>query len=183
VDAAIGTRGTVERVRSHAAGERDDDAFAALFEAQHVGVLRLAYVMTGDVGVAEEVVADAFAAMYPRWRAGKVDDPNAYLRRAVVNQARGRFRRNATRRRFEASSTAADAALASDTGLAERDRVRSALLELPPGQRAVLALRFLEDRSEAETASLLGVSAGTVKSQAAHGLARLRDALEEKEDV
>ena len=88
-------------------GERsevDDDAFARLFASEHASVLRLAYVLTGDGGLAEDVVADAFAAMYPRWKSGKVDDPVAYLRRAVVNQIRGRFRRNTTRRKFERSA-------------------------------------------------------------------------------
>jgi RNA polymerase sigma factor (sigma-70 family) len=116
--------------------------------------------------------------MYPKWRAGRVDDPSAYLRRAVVNQVRGRFRRNATRRRYEASERPPDAIV--DEGIEERDRVRAALLTLPPRQRAVVALRFLEDRSEAETAALLGISVGTVKSQAAHGLEHLRRALDEE---
>ena len=160
---------------------RDDDAFARLFASEHTSVLRLAYVLTGDGGLAEDVVADAFAAMYPRWKAGKVDDPAAYLRRAVVNQIRGRFRRNATRRRFERSARHAESDAPSDSGLDDRDAVRTALLALPVGQRAVVALRFLEDRSEAETAALLGISVGTVKSQAARGLDRLRAALTEVE--
>ena len=130
-------------------------------------VLRLAYVLTGDGGLAEDVVADAFAAMYPRWKSGKVDDPVAYLRRAVVNQIRGRFRRNTTRRKFERSARPSESHAASDTGVDDRDAVRTALLALPVGQRAVVALRFLEDRSEADTAAMLGVSVGTVKSQAA----------------
>jgi RNA polymerase sigma-70 factor (sigma-E family) len=164
------------------AGERDDDAFGALFEAQRAGLLRLAYLLTGDAGVAEDVVADAFASMYPRWRSGRVDEPGAYLRRAVVNQIRGRFRRNATRRRYE-SSVAPPGAAPPDDGFAERERVRRALLALPPGKRAVVALRYLEDRSEAETAALLGVSIGTVKSQASHGLEQLRRALHEEGDA
>jgi RNA polymerase sigma-70 factor (sigma-E family) len=163
------------------AGERGDDAFAALFESQRAALLRLAYLLTGDAGLAEEAVADAFASMYPRWCAGRIDDPGAYLRRAVVNQIRGRFRRNATRRRFE--SSVAPVPPVRDDGLEERERVRHALLQLPPGQRAVVALRFLEDRSEAETAALLGVSVGTVKSQAAHGLERLRNALDREGDA
>jgi RNA polymerase sigma factor (sigma-70 family) len=117
--------------------------------------------------------------MYPRWRAGKVDEPGAYLRRAVVNQVRGRFRRHATRRRFE--STYAPTLAARDDGIEERERVRDALMSLPPRQRAVVALRFLEDLTEADTAALLGVSVGTVKSQAAAGLERLRRALDDEE--
>jgi RNA polymerase sigma-70 factor (sigma-E family) len=165
-------------------GERsevEDDAFARLFASEHASVLRLAYVLTGDGGLAEDVVADAFAAMYPRWKSGKVDDPVAYLRRAVVNQIRGRFRRNTTRRKLERRARRNEAHAASDTGVDDRDAVRTALLALPVGQRAVVALRFLEDRSEADTAAVLGVSVGTVKSQAARGLDRLRAALTEAE--
>jgi RNA polymerase sigma-70 factor (sigma-E family) len=173
------TRGVGERLRSDKAGERDGGAFAALFESQRAGLLRLAYVLTGDGALAEEVVAEAFASMYPRWRAGKVDEPGAYLRRAVVNQVRGRFRRHATRRRFE--STYAPTLAARDDGIEERERVRDALMSLPPRQRAVVALRFLEDLTEADTAALLGVSVGTVKSQAAAGLERLRRALDDEE--
>ena len=167
-------------------GERsevgDDDAFAALFAAQRSGVLRLAYVLTGDGQLAEDAVADAFAAMYPKWKAGKVDDDGAYLRRAVVNQIRGRFRRNSTRRRYEARRLRAeDRGASSDRGLGDRDAIRSALLTLPVGQHAVVALRFLEDRSEADTGALLGISIGTVKSQAARGLDRLRTTLADYE--
>jgi RNA polymerase sigma-70 factor (sigma-E family) len=160
---------------------RDEDAFAALFAAQHTSVLRLAYVLTGDGELAEEAVAEAFAAMYPRWKAGKVDDPDAYLRRAVVNQIRGRFRRNATRRKYEQRPRTIRSEPSSDTGLGDRDLVRGALLALPVGQRAVVTLRFLEDRSEADTAAILGISVGTVKSQAARGLDHLRAALTEDE--
>jgi RNA polymerase sigma-70 factor (sigma-E family) len=177
VDAGVITAtGVSSRVTRDDAGERGDQAFAALFESQCPALLRLAYLLTGDPGIAEDVVADAFASMYARWRSGRIDDPDAYLRRAVVNQVRGRFRRNATRRRFESSVAPMDPV--RDDGFEERERVRQALLELPPGQRAVVALRFLEDRSEAETAALLGVTVGTVKSQAAHGLERLRHALD-----
>ena len=187
MDAATVTTGGGERVvtdeaRQPETGERDD-AFAALFASQRGPVLRLAYLITGDLELAEEVVADAFASMYARWRAGKVEEPDRYLRRAVVNQVRGRFRRNATRRRFEAARVPAAAADPSDEGFAERDRVQCALLGLPPGQRAVVALRFLDDRSEAQTAALLGISVGTVKSQAAHGLEHLRRALDDEGDA
>ena len=78
---------------------RDDAAYSALFAAHHDSVLRLAYVLTSDLDAAEEAVADAFAAMYPRWRAGRVDDEVAYLRSAVVNAVRSRWRRRATRNR------------------------------------------------------------------------------------
>jgi RNA polymerase sigma-70 factor (ECF subfamily) len=183
VDAATVTTGGRVAIKETAErGARGrDDTFAALFASERGPVLRFAYLLTGDLQLAEEVVADAFASMHARWRAGGVEEPERYLRRAVVNQVRGRFRRNATRRRFEAARAPVAPANASDEEFAERERVRRALLTLPPGQRAVVALRYLDDRSEAETAALLGVSVGTVKSQAAHALERLRRALDDDE--
>ena len=152
----------------------DEAAFAELFAAHHDAVLRPAYVMTSDLDAAEEAVADAFAAMFPHWRRGNVEDEAAYLRRAVVNAVRGSWRRRAVRRRHDSRRDAPSPAASSDAGLADRDVVRGALLALPAGQRAVVVLRFLDDRSEADTAEILGISVGTVKSQTSRALARLR---------
>jgi RNA polymerase sigma-70 factor (sigma-E family) len=161
---------------------RDEAAYAALFAAHHRAAMRLAFVLTGDAATAEDAVADAFAAMYPKWRAGRVGAPEAYLRRAVVNRVRGGIRRRVVRRRHErALRPAAAAAGPSDAGLGDRDRLRAALLALAPRQRAVLALRFLEDRSEADTAAVLGIAVGTVKSQTARALERLRAVLADTE--
>lgn len=158
-----------------------DPDFASFFASQRAGAFRFAYVLVGDASIAEEVVADAFARLYPRWR--KVDEPGPYLRRAIVNHARGGFRRSAVRRRYEARVSRSDDVPGSDEGLDERERVRRAMLALPPRERAVVALRFLEDRSESETAELLGIAVGTVKSQAARGLAHLRAALTDEEEA
>ena len=72
--------------------------FVDVFHAHQAAALRLAYLLTGDAGLAEDVVADAFARMYGKWRRDHINDPRAYLRRAVVNQIRGGYRRTATRR-------------------------------------------------------------------------------------
>jgi RNA polymerase sigma-70 factor (sigma-E family) len=155
--------------------------FVDVFYAHQAGALRLAYLLTGDAGLAEDVVADAFARMYGRWRRDRIDDPRAYLRRAIVNQIRGRFRRRATRRKHEANARLSElTAGAADEGIADRDRLRRALVLLPPRQRATVVLRVVEDLSELDTAALLGVSTGTVKSHLSRGIARLRAALDEQ---
>ena len=121
----------VDRVSlSESSGARVE--FVDVFVAQRDAAVRFAYVLTGDSGLAEDVVADAFAAMYGRWRHGRIDDPAAYLRRAIVNQARGRFRRAAVRRAHERRLVAPNSTNAAvDERVAERDRVRRALAQLP----------------------------------------------------
>lgn len=147
------------------------------------GLLRLAYALCGDAAEAEDIVGDVLARAWPRLSRGKVDDPQAYLRRAVVNRVaswrRHRFvvRREELRRRPE--PPAADV----EGQTAERDRLWTALRALPPAQRQVVVLRYVEDLSEAETAATLGVASGTVKSRAARALEALRRALTEDIDV
>jgi RNA polymerase sigma-70 factor (sigma-E family) len=155
--------------------------FVDVFRAHEAAALRLAYALTGDVGIAEDVVADAFARMYGRWRRDRIDDPRAYLRRVIVNQVRGRFRRAAVQRKHRGDVPSSQSTTAAaDEGLGDRDRLRRALSLLPPRQRATVVLRIVEDLSEAETAALLGVSSGTVKTQLSRGLERLRTALDER---
>jgi RNA polymerase sigma-70 factor (sigma-E family) len=157
--------------------------FVDVFHAHRVAALRLAYLLTGDASLAEDVVADAFARMYGKWRRNRIDDPRAYLRRAVVNQVRGRFRRSATRRKHDAGSRWSEPTSgAADEGIADRDRLRRALSLLSPRQRTTVVLRIVEDLSEADTAALLGVSTGTVKAHLSRGIERLRAALDERGD-
>ena len=157
---------------------RDRDAFAAVFSAQHGRALRLAYLMCGDAERSQDVVADAFARMYPHWRRGRVTDPGSYVRRAVVNGVRGGFRHRAIERREEAKwSGEGRGQRDSADDVADRDAVRRALASLPPRQRAAVVLRHLEDLSEADVAAVLGVSVGTVKAHVSRGLDRMHEAL------
>lgn len=151
--------------------ERDD--FEAFFLLEQRRVLRLAYTLTGDTTAAEDLVADAFARLFPRFAKGTIEDPAAYLRAAVVNGARGRWRRLRRPTRAPRADRVADVADAS----VERDELLRALATLSAGQRAAVVLRFLEDCSEAETARLMGVSPGTVKAHTSRGLERLRAAM------
>jgi len=154
-----------------------------LVRLHYQGLLRLAYALCGDPAEAEDVVGDVLARSWPRLSRGKVDDPGAYLRRAVVNRVaswrRHRFvvRREELRRRPE--PPAADL----EDRTVERDRLWTALRVLPVAQRQVVVLRYLEDLSEAQTAATLGVASGTVKSRTARALEALRRALDEDIDV
>lgn len=147
--------------------------------------VRLAYVLCGDEGLAEEVVGDAFATCWPHFRAGKVDDVHGYLRRSVVNAMHSRFRRRRLERAHlaRAARDRSTARPSDESAATDRATLWSALLSLPMDQRSVLVLRFLEDRSEAETAEILGVKVGTVKSRASRGLEVLRARLGGADDA
>ena len=165
-----------ERERGYA---ESAPGFGAVFEAHRHAALRLAYVLTGNSAEAEDVVAEAFARMYPHFAKGAVSDPGAYLRRTVVNVVRGRFRRLATRRRYEARARAEELSVGSDEqDVVERDALQAALASLAPRQRAAVVLRVMEDLSEAETAELLGISVGSVKAYVSRGLERLREVVD-----
>jgi RNA polymerase sigma-70 factor (sigma-E family) len=157
---------------------RDLSVFTELFETERAASLRLAYAMTGDVAVAEDVVAEAFARTYERWVRGKIDNPSAYVRRSVVNEARSTWRRLAVRRKHAARERHVEpsTALRADR-IADADVLQRALSTLAPRQRAVVVLRVVDDLSEQDVAAALGCSVGTVKSSLSRGLERLRDAL------
>jgi RNA polymerase sigma-70 factor (sigma-E family) len=137
----------------------------------------LAVLLCGDRSVAEDVVAEAFARVLPRWRRGVVEEFWPYLRTAVVNQVRNNSRRSRSAIAWRHRQPDPPVAQSAEHGVAERAVLGAALAGLAPMQRRALVLRFFEDLSEAEAARLLGCSVGTVKSSASRGLARLRDVL------
>lgn len=160
----------------------DLSAFAARFEAQRASALRLAYAMTGDASMAEDVVAEAFARTYERWVKGKVDDPDAYVRRAVVNEVRSTWRRLAVRRKHAARERHVEPSTAFRAdSIADADVLQRALSTLAPRERAVVVLRVVDDLSEQDVAAALGVSVGAVKGYLSRGLEHLRDALRANE--
>jgi len=157
--------------------------FDEVFEAHYRPVLRLAVLLVGDQETAEDLVADAYARVYVKWRRGGVTDVEAYLRRSVVNAVKSMWRRRTVGRRVERLVTQAtfDAdPRALETIVVERNELLTALAALPPGQRQCVVLRYYQDLSEAQTAALIGVAIGTVKSQTAKGLARLASIMEER---
>lgn len=153
-----------------------DDGFAAVYAEHHRRLLRVAYLLRGDISAAEDAVADAFARTYRPWLDGRVDDVGAYLRTAVVNASRSAWRSRERRARAVLDVTPRVPDVSAEL-LVDREVLRVALRALPAGQRAAVVLRHVDDLSEASTAAVLGVSVGTVKSQTARGLAALRAAL------
>ncbi len=157
----------------------EEASFAVVFNTHHRAAVRLAYLLTSDAAQAEEIAAEAFAKVYPRWQKGQVRDVGAYLRRAVANEARSTLRRRYLERdRSAARSGDRRGARAFEDAAADRDQVWQALRRLPDRQRHAIVLRYYEDLSEAETADLLGCSVGTVKSQVSRGLDRLERLLD-----
>jgi RNA polymerase sigma-70 factor (sigma-E family) len=158
----------------------EPESFEQLFEAHHDHLVRLAGLLTGSEEQAQDIVADVFARLLWRPLATTIDDPAAYLRRCVVNQVHSVGRRITRRALLGARLDRGSTSLPPfDGSVTERDRVASALMKLPARQRAVLVLRHFEDLSEAQTAAVLGIPAGTVKSASARGAAALRDLLRE----
>jgi RNA polymerase sigma-70 factor (sigma-E family) len=159
-------------------GSIDSRTFAQMFEEQRRGALRLAFAMTGDAHLAEDVVAEAFAHTFRRWSSGSVRDPDTYVRWAVVNEVRTVWRRRQIRRRHAAREQRIELTVASGMDrVADADLLERALATLPPRVRAVVVLRIVEDLSEQQTAAALGCSVGTVKGYLSRGLERLREAL------
>ena len=159
----------------------DSDDFAELYATHHAEALRLAYLLCGDPHRAEDAVAEVFAKIYRRTRRHTVEQPRAYIRRAVVNEVNSRFRRLALERR-EASRRSGDdrGARGVEEQHADADVVFAALQVLPRRQRTAVVLRYYADLTEVDTAEVMGVSVGTVKSSVFRGLARMRAALEQE---
>jgi RNA polymerase sigma-70 factor (sigma-E family) len=141
---------------------------------QWPALVRYATALCGNRAEAEELVQTALVRVALRWPFVRdKDNPDGYVRRAVLNADLNRWRRLRWR---ETSVAEVPDTLGTDAtaGVADGLMVRAALQQLPPRQRAVLVLRYLEDRSEREAADLLGCSLGTVKSQTSKGLTKLR---------
>ena len=134
-------------------GGRDRQEFEAFVAASSDRLLRTAYLLTGDAGHAEDVVQSALLRTARRWRWAR-RSPEAYARTVVANLAKDRWR-NLGRRPAEAPLVH-DVPLAAKDGLLDRDALMRAARELPPGQRAVLVLRYFDDLSVEETAKALG---------------------------
>ncbi len=169
---------STEDGRVEVPGPARDSSFAELFAKHYAPVLRLAALLEGDPTRAEDAVCDAFARVYGRLRRGGVEDATPYLRQAVVNAVRGGWRRRQVERRHASAFEADTSTPPFELEVVERDEVWTALKRLPPGQRRVVVLRYYEDLPEAEVARLLRVKVGTIKSQAAKGLAALHSILE-----
>jgi RNA polymerase sigma-70 factor (sigma-E family) len=150
-----------------------------IYHAERLPMVRLAVLLVDDLNTAEDVVQDAFSGVFRAWdRLSDEDAVRGYLRTCVVNAARSVLRRRRTARAYvppvEPPTEGAD----TSTLLAEEYReALQALSLLPERQREVIVMRYWSELSEAEVASALGISKGTVKSSTSRGLATLRRAL------
>jgi RNA polymerase sigma-70 factor (sigma-E family) len=143
-----------------------------------------AYLLCGDWHLAHDLVQDTLVKVYRHWsRVRRADNPDAYVRRILINEARNGWRRRDKAvlvANIGAEWTAPTVPDATDD-IARRDGLLRALLELSHQQRATVVLRYLEGLSQAETARVLGCSEGTVKSQSSRALATLRKYMERTE--
>jgi RNA polymerase sigma-70 factor (sigma-E family) len=154
--------------------EQLDEEFRQFMRGRWPTMVRLAYGLTGDLGHAEDVAQAAFAKAYASWpRVIRAGNPDAYVRRILINENRNRFRRHRVRELSTGSppETGVPDALRH---VDDRSALITALQALAPRQRAVVVLRYWLDLSETEVAAALNCSVGTVKSQASRALAALR---------
>lgn len=144
------------------------------------GLQRMAIALTGDCGAAEDLVQDILVRMYVAWP--RIEDPLAFARRSLINASTNRWRMRG-RRREQPVSTLPDLAIGDRSEEhGRRDELVRAVALLPARQRAVVVLRFLLDMSEADTATALSCSVGTVKSQTSRALMRLRELVPDVDD-
>ena len=157
-----------------------DARLAEYVRGQWPALVRYATILCGDPSEAEELVQSTLTRVAMRWRfINDKDNPDGYVKRALVRasiDSGKRRRREPTMVRLQESFVADPASQVADS-----DEVRRALAALPPRQRAVLVLRYLDDATEAQVADVLGCSVGTVKSQSARGLAKLREVIVKEE--
>lgn len=165
--------GTAER-----AGQ--DAEFSRFVASRWRALTHTAYLLTGDFHEAEDLVQTTLSRVYVHWRRVRPETAEHYVRRALVNTNRSRYRKRRVVHLLLPSLPDSSAVETNGGGggpgggADERDTLVHALADLPERQRAVVVLRYWEDLSAEEVARTLGCSVGTVKSQASRALAKLR---------
>ncbi len=153
-----------------------DAEFEAYMTARQPSLLRTAYLLTGDRHSAEDLVQTAFAKLYLSWdKVQKRELLDGYVRRILVNENNSLWRRAWKRREVATDEVPDYVGVHDQHDEGQRSALWKFVQTLPKKQRAVIVLRFYEDLTEAETAHILGVSVGTVKSQASRALASMRE--------
>ena len=151
-----------------------DATFSAYMSARQAALYRTAYLLAGDHATAEDLLQTAFAKLYLSW--DRIRDREAldgYVRRVMVNENNSLWRR-AWKRREHSTDTLPETGTVDTYDDGMGGELWSFVQTLPPRQRSVIVLRYYEQLSETEIADVLGVSVGTVKSQASRALAALR---------
>ena len=158
-----------------ATGQERDHAVAALFAVHYPGLVRLAYLLTSDNALAEELAQEAFVVVWKSWdRLRDGDAALAYLRGTVANLAKMSLRR----RVLELKHRVAGPRETVDGDAGGRLDLEQAVAQLPMRKRSCVVLRYFLDLSEEDTARTLGISVGTVKSSTARALKDLERHLE-----
>jgi RNA polymerase sigma-70 factor (sigma-E family) len=152
-----------------------DGEFRDFVLARRGALMRTAYLLTGETGHAEDLVQTALAKAYVAWRRVRgTDDRDGYVARILINAHISDRRRKRVREWMPGVLPDHAGSDRAEGSIEDRSVLMAALSKLPPRQRAVIVLRFWEDRGEKAIADLLGCSVGTVRSQTSRGLARLR---------
>lgn len=155
---------------------RDRAAFAEFVVARSTSLHRAAYLMVGDVGLAQDLVQEALTKTYVAWpRLRDPQNAEAYTRKAITTTAITWFRRKSWHGERPTHTVPDGVADGHADHVVARTSLMAALAQLPPRQRAVVVLRYYEDLTETQTAAVLGCAVGTVKSQASAALTKLRD--------
>ena len=153
-----------------------DEEFSAYMAARQPSLIRTAYLLTGDRHQAEDLVQTSLAKLYLAW--DKVRDRESvdgYVRRILVNENNSLWRRAWKRKEVTTDEVPEQAHVTDRHDHGERSALWDFVQKLPKKARAVVVLRYYEELTEAETADLLGISVGTVKSQTSRALAALRE--------
>ncbi|MGI8706729.1 MAG: RNA polymerase sigma factor [Actinomycetota bacterium] len=165
--------GSGETTIDRRAGSPGRARFEDLYAAHGAEALRLAYLMTGDRVLAEDVAQEAFVRLLKGFHDLRNPDAfRAYLLRTVMNLTKSHFRKLKREREFARRESGQPSQETQDT--ASNDMVWSALLRLPERQRTALALRYCHDLSERQTADVMQISLKALKSLVGRGLAKLR---------
>jgi RNA polymerase sigma-70 factor (sigma-E family) len=179
----IGREGTTVSVEQAQAQGSTRARLAELYLRHSPAGLRLAYLLTGDRALAEDLMQEAFARLIARLR--HLRDPNAldiYLRRTIVNLSTSHVRRRIVERAYLNREAPRAIRETREPDVVTHEAMRRALLSLPERQRAAIVLRFYEDLTEQETADALRCRPGTVRSLVSRGMAALRTDLREDDD-
>jgi RNA polymerase sigma-70 factor (sigma-E family) len=154
------------------------DEFAEFVHARSPALHRAAYLMVGDVALAQDLVQEALVKTYAAW--GRLRDKGnaeAYCRKAITTTAISWFRRKSWSRERPTGTLPETGHAGHGDDVARSQWLWDALQQLPVRQRAAIVLRYYEDLTEAQTAEAMGCAVGTVKSQVSSGIGKLRDLL------
>lgn len=163
-------------VNAEVVGDAAEGRLEELYVRHGPAAQRLAYLLTGDRGLAEDLVQEAFVRVVGRFGHLRVPDAfGSYLRRAIVNLHTSQLRRKRLERAWLERERHAASPSRAEPDVGARDQLWRAVLALPPRQRAAIVLRFYEDLSERETAEILRCSPAAVRSLVARAMETLRD--------